>query len=306
MRVRTLIKLALALTIIGGALLAALPAFAASNAATCSTQYTVVRGDTMFSIAQKYKITVDALVQANNLANPSKIFVGQVLCIPAAATSTPTPTPAPTRIKFATGAVSATVTGTVTSPQRPQYVLRALKGQLMTVEITSKDNRANFAVQGVSDGQPLKRLENESRKWSDKLPATQDYLLTVAALPDSTASYTLTITIVTPTPTPTPAPTRITFPSGAFATTVQGTVTFPQRPRYLLRALKGQEMRIEIISKDNRANFSVQGVTDGQPLKRVENEDRVWSGKLPSTQDYLITIAVPGNAANFTLMVSVK
>ncbi len=44
--------------------------------------YTVQRGDTIFSIARRYGVTVGALMQANGLSNPNYIFVGQVLQIP--------------------------------------------------------------------------------------------------------------------------------------------------------------------------------------------------------------------------------
>ncbi len=44
--------------------------------------YTVQTGDTLFAIAQRFGTTVEALVQANNIANPNVIFVGQVLTIP--------------------------------------------------------------------------------------------------------------------------------------------------------------------------------------------------------------------------------
>ena len=66
---------------------------------------------------------------------------------------------------------------------------------------------------------------------------------------------------------------------------------------YLLRALAGQTMRIELISADASANFAVTGVSDGQPLKRLENSDTVWSGTLPGTQDYLLQVATPNNYA---------
>ena len=120
-----------------------------------------------------------------------------MLCIPASTKTTPAPQPtaAPQRISFAQGAISGSVEGTVTSPDRRQYVLRALKGQKMTVEIISKDKKANFAVQGVADGQPLKRLENEDRKWTGALPSTQDYLITVAS-PSGSTAYTVVVTIV--------------------------------------------------------------------------------------------------------------
>ena len=55
--------------------------------------YTVVRGDTLFSIARRFGTTVDALVELNNLADPSRISAGQVLVISEGAPSTATPEP---------------------------------------------------------------------------------------------------------------------------------------------------------------------------------------------------------------------
>ena len=62
-------------------------------ATTCT--YVVTRGDTLTTIALQYRTTVWALAIANNLANPSFIWVGQQLLIPACSPA-PTPTPAPT------------------------------------------------------------------------------------------------------------------------------------------------------------------------------------------------------------------
>ena len=46
-------------------------------------KHTVRPGETLFAISQKYGTTIDAIVQANNIANPNLIDVGQVLIIPA-------------------------------------------------------------------------------------------------------------------------------------------------------------------------------------------------------------------------------
>lgn len=205
--VTALTALALTLPVLGLSAFAAAPAAAAE----CRAYHTVKRGETLYRIGLKYNLTWDRIAKANNLANADKIYAGQVLCIPAAASSAPTKTPtagptptatpsataAPERISFARGAVSGSVQGAVTAPARKTYVLRALKGQQMTVEIISADNKANFAVQGASDGQPLKRLENEGRKWTGTLSADQDYLITVAVA-SGTSNYTLVVTIVTP------------------------------------------------------------------------------------------------------------
>lgn len=44
--------------------------------------YTVQYGDTLFSIARRYGWSVFYLASVNNIANPNRIYVGQVLLIP--------------------------------------------------------------------------------------------------------------------------------------------------------------------------------------------------------------------------------
>ena len=55
-------------------------------------QYYVVRpGDTMYSIANRFGTTVWAIAQANGIVNPSRIYSGQVLFIPAVGPLPPYP-----------------------------------------------------------------------------------------------------------------------------------------------------------------------------------------------------------------------
>lgn len=44
--------------------------------------HVVQRGETLFAIAQRYGVTVDQIVQANSIADPSRIYAGQTLVIP--------------------------------------------------------------------------------------------------------------------------------------------------------------------------------------------------------------------------------
>jgi peptidoglycan/xylan/chitin deacetylase (PgdA/CDA1 family) len=66
----------------------------ATPAATVSpaTTYEVQAGDTVYSIARRFGTTVEAIVAANNLADPSQIYAGQILTIPPGSGSTSTPT----------------------------------------------------------------------------------------------------------------------------------------------------------------------------------------------------------------------
>ena len=54
---------------------------AAGGAARSYITYTVVKGDTLTKIANRYGVTVKDLVAWNKIANPNLIVVGQVLKI---------------------------------------------------------------------------------------------------------------------------------------------------------------------------------------------------------------------------------
>tara|TARA_Y100001970_G_scaffold279427_1_gene386738 strand:+ start:1326 stop:1721 length:396 start_codon:yes stop_codon:yes gene_type:complete len=45
-------------------------------------KYVVVRGDTLIAIADRFGIDLNDLVRENNIADPTLIYVGQVLLIP--------------------------------------------------------------------------------------------------------------------------------------------------------------------------------------------------------------------------------
>ena len=48
-------------------------------------RYTIVSGDTLFKIAQRYGINVATLVAANpHITNPDLIYPGDVICVPTA------------------------------------------------------------------------------------------------------------------------------------------------------------------------------------------------------------------------------
>lgn len=98
-------------------------------------------------------------------------------------------------------------------------------------------------------------------------------------------------------------PIRVQFPPGGVSASVSGVAAFSRPVEYILYAMQGQRMTVSIQSPGNAANFSITGVLDGQPFKRLVNEDRSFEMILPLTQDYLIAVAVPAGNASFTLTV---
>ncbi|NDJ87259.1 MAG: LysM peptidoglycan-binding domain-containing protein [Chloroflexi bacterium] len=91
-----IVLLLLALVVSGIALV---PPSVTAQDGTDPMQHTVQPGESLFSIAQQYSVTVDALAAANGLTVDSTLFAGQVLVIPGTgnepAEQDPTMTPAP-------------------------------------------------------------------------------------------------------------------------------------------------------------------------------------------------------------------
>jgi hypothetical protein len=106
----------------------------------------------------------------------------------------------------------------------------------------------------------------------------------------------------------TPAPTsdeRIQFPPSATVVSLQGRVSDTGTKAYLVKATAGQTMRASLTSANFDANFSIVGVSDGQPYKRVEVGEPWFTLKLPSTQDYKITVRVASGAGSATYVLAV-
>ncbi len=70
------------------------------GAATNGFTHTIASGESLYTIARRYEVTTQALVQANNLSSPDKIVVGQKVIIPGRADLLATK--APTQVASAT------------------------------------------------------------------------------------------------------------------------------------------------------------------------------------------------------------
>ena len=75
--------------------------------------YVVKRGDTLSGIAQRYNTTVAALVEANGIANPNLIHVGNRFVIPGCGAAQTTPSPAAPSPAASPTAQAASPSGTV-------------------------------------------------------------------------------------------------------------------------------------------------------------------------------------------------
>ncbi len=102
----------------------------------------------------------------------------------------PTPVPSTQRITFAPGAVSATVNGVTAQ----NYVLKAMRGQTMYVDLFT--NGAPVQARIETAGGQLLGTADQNYGWSGTLPTTQDYYFRVTAPPGgASTSFSLRVTI---------------------------------------------------------------------------------------------------------------
>jgi len=104
-------------------------------------------------------------------------------------------------------------------------------------------------------------------------------------------------------------PNRIEFKRGSTSTTISGAVRGDEQAEYVLGAKKGQRLVIKLTSVPAKSSvFQLLG-PDNDTLGLEYDANYDYSGTLPKTGDYLITIARPGGSkgtSRYTLRVSVR
>jgi hypothetical protein len=137
--------------------------------------------------------------------------------------------------------------------------------------------------------------------WQGVLPATQDYYIDVKSVSNGPISYTLDVII--PAMTPTPEAERIQFPPGGTVVQVPGTTSPGLPKRYVLRALVGQRMIVDLFDEAGSV-LAISGV-DRRVLLNESTGLATWQGILPATQDYFIDVINTSRRSDFSLLVNI-
>jgi hypothetical protein len=195
------------------------------------------------------------------------------------------------RIFFAPGTTSAVVGGGLSANTTVRYVLRALYGQLMDVNLSAPEGVSLFIT--TSWGWPLLPITGSSTSFRGYLPATGDYIITVTSSSDP-VSYSFNVMI----------PQRISFELGATSASLEGHLNPYQGHDYILRAQAGQLMEINITpdNPDNNLQLIIYGV-DGSVLRSGMGDGSTFRGELPFSEDYIVTVRAGDRAVSFNMNV---
>lgn len=204
------------------------------------------------------------------------------------------------RIRFPSGGTSAAVSGKLAPGVPARYVLRAVAGQTMEVTPSYPTPGLPYAIWGAN-GVILRSFGEPWGPWGGRLPTTQDYFIEVLS-PASVSPYRLAVTIPPLQPTPSPAPARIQFRPGSTSATVEGILVTGQSAQYVVRALRGQRMMLNIWPTSPLSK-SVAG--PGGSYWAWPSVDNHPSITLPATGDYIISLTAmePGVETWFTMEV---
>jgi len=97
----------------------------------------------------------------------------------------------PERVTFQQGATKASLKGQVGAQDINTYLLRALKGQNMSVTVKAPGDDIYLTIYGLDDGQPYVRSMMAQTSYSFDLPSTQDYVIQLVSNHSSSETYSV-------------------------------------------------------------------------------------------------------------------
>ena len=113
-----------------------------------------------------------------------------------------------------------------------------------------------------------------------------------------------TPTPITPTATPLPPAIRIQFAAGGTSAFINGDLAASQTLYYVLNASANQTMSVKVSSPNGDVTLGIFGA-DNQVLLRTDAKDNIFSGTLPATQDYYLSLAASAAQTSYTLTVDI-
>lgn len=176
----------------------------ASSESSDDIIYTVVKGDTLSSIASRYNTTYQKLAEYNNIPNPSKISVGQQIIIPSNIGTNDNKESSINTNKALQYTNSSLVSYTKISPNKTcqrnhaidTITIHCVVGQCTVERLgdifspTSKQASSNYGV--GYDGKIGMYVEEKDRSWCSSNSANDNRAITIEVASDTKEPYAVT------------------------------------------------------------------------------------------------------------------
>ena len=205
------------------------------------------------------------------------------------------------RVRFAVGTTSGIVNDSLRAGETRGYLIGADRGQVMMAHAITWPVRqggappaaATVRVLAVDGGAELAAPLGAGGLWSGRLPLTGDYIVRVSA--SEATAYTLAVQI------PRPLKVSVGDPTAAIA----GTAPSRAPVDYLVAAEAGQTLAASVREGDP-ATLHIYGLDGGEQLAALSERRQLWAGRVPASEDYVISVIPADEGASYELTVALR
>jgi hypothetical protein len=205
------------------------------------------------------------------------------------------------RIRFARGTTSRVLDDSLAAGATRSYVLGASQGQVMlahaiawpVAERLNPPPEPDVRVFTAATGRELTTPRAESEVWSGRLPLTGDYVVRVTAA--APTAYTLAVQI----------PRRVEVSSDQPIAIFTGSTPSRVPIDYLVRADAGRTLEVTLGGAPT-VGLHVYGLDDGVQLAPLADRQRLFAGRVETTQDYVVSVIPGEERAAYDLRITVR
>ena len=182
----------------------------------------------------------------------------------------------------------------------------------MIVLLTQACSLTQLTQTGNTSGQTPTAIfaTTEQNQNSQSATQTAEFANWPTQTPEST-STPIPTQVPTSTNTSTPVSVspagakQITFLPGGTSAYEQQQITSAQEISYVVTAEKDQTLIISVSSSNNDVYLDIKGIKTGQTIVSASQRYTEWTGILPATQNYLITLSTTSPATDYFLSVEI-
>jgi hypothetical protein len=222
---------------------------------------------------------------------------------PAARTAATTPidTVGLPRVRFAQGTTSGILDDSLAAGATRSYLVGARQGQVMlahaiawpVAERLHPPPEPVVRVFAAATGRELPSPRVEPEVWSARLPADGDYVVRVTA--GAKTTYTLAVQIPREVQVSADQPTAIFTGSTPSRAPID----------YLIRADVGRTLEV-VLGGAPTVGLHVYGLNDGAQLARLADRQRLYAGRVATTQDYVVSVVPGAERAAYDLRITLR
>ena len=205
------------------------------------------------------------------------------------------------RIRFARGTTSGILDDSLVTGASRSYLAGARRGQVMlahaiawpVAERLHPPPEPVVRVFSAGNGRELPSPRAEPEVWSARLPEDGDFIVRVTAA--APTRYTLAVQI----------PREVSVSADQPTAIFTGVVPSRAPIDYLIRVDAGRTLEV-VLGGAATVGLHVYGLEDGAQRARLADRQRLYAGRVETTQDYVVSVVPGAERAAYDLRITLR